>query len=565
MADAVELNQNHLIDREVRGSSTTGGGGAVPLGAFSTGRVRASDHDGLNGQLLVPASPGRDDLNDKVRGRSYSFKTDEASAFANGVVAIPGTVLGGQVKLSAFVGHNWLWLEVKSNAIKVLDQNQFGSAVNNSVIAGGTALWAKQNTYALASIVGMWGETRISDSIDDCDPVGCALDRLKYGTTGLIGTLTAGHVFPLSSAPSGPKLDLRGSISYLRNDGDRFLNEHGDQYKINLSTWVGKAGVTLYGDVALPNNALVRPYLSAYVRQEWGYRNIAEFIEFGSGERTVTNYEQDHTHGGLDAGLTYAIGNMTLSAAMYYELSGDEHTLGSRLGASWKFGGEAAQRESARAAPTSPFSWTGFYFGANAGAGWSSTDMTNLGPEIFFDAPVGASDRLASRGMLGGGQIGYNIQMGTVVVGLEGMWNASKLKDDNSSTFSLNDTWIAEISQLYSITGRLGIVNGNWMPYVKGGFAGARVTSSMTRPADVPFISQATEWHAGWTVGVGTEYAFDRSWTVGVGYDYYSFGSKDVSAVRTGDPAIGGGGIDHWRVNPGYVQSLTARMNFKLN
>jgi hypothetical protein len=38
----------------------------------------------------------------------------------------------------------------------------------------------------------------------------------------------------------------------------------------------------------------------------------------------------------VDAGLTYALGKMTLGAAIYYEGSADERTLGGRLGASWK-------------------------------------------------------------------------------------------------------------------------------------------------------------------------------------------------------------------------------------
>jgi len=559
---AVEQNQNELIDRLVRASGSFAGGGGGVTGAFSTARLRASDHDGFNGQLLVPSNDP--DLNAKNSGRTYSFTTEEASAFANIVVAIPGTVLGGRLNLSAFVGYNWLSLDVRSNAIKVLDQNQSGSARNDALIAGGTALWALNGTYALASIVGAWGENRIVDTIDDCSPAGCETSRLKYGATGFVGSLTAGKVFPLSASPSAPKIDLRGTISYVRNDGNRFQNDHGDEYKVNLSTWVGKAGVTLYGDLALPNNALLRPYLQGYVRQEWGFRNVAEFVEFGSLERTVTNYKQDHTLGGLEGGLTYALDNLTLGASVYYELSGDEHTLGSRLGASWKLGGEATQRNNVDV-PVTPINWTGFYFGANAGAAWSQVEMTNLGPESFF-APIGGSDRFSALGMLGGGQVGYNMQIGSVVIGVEGMWDASRLKDDNSSTFNLNETWIADISQLYSITGRLGLVNGNWMPYIKGGFAGAKVTTSMTaQDVVVPLVSQSTEWHKGWTLGAGIEHSFGQNWTLGVGYDYYTFASKDVSAIRTGDPASGGGAIDHWNANPTSVQAITARMNFKIN
>jgi len=52
--------------------------------------------------------------------------------------------------------------------------------------------------------------------------------------------------------------------------------------------------------------------------------------------------------------------------------------------------------------------------------------------------------------------------------------------------------------------------------------------------------------------------------TVELEYNYYNFASKDVSAIRTGDPADGAGVIDHWAVNPD-IQTITARLNFKFN
>ena len=86
------------------------------------------------------------------------YDTTESSAFANVVVSVPGTVLGGQMKVSGFVGHNEVSLDLKSNALTVLDPNQSGSACNGSIIAGGTVLWSLRNTYALATLVGTWGK-----------------------------------------------------------------------------------------------------------------------------------------------------------------------------------------------------------------------------------------------------------------------------------------------------------------------------------------------------------------------------------------------------------------------
>jgi outer membrane immunogenic protein len=251
---------------------------------------------------------------------------------------------------------------------------------------------------------------------------------------------------------------------------------------------------------------------------------------------------------------------MTVGAALYSELSGDERTIGGRLGASWKLNGDAAQKGGAAPAPQKPSSWTGLYVGANAGFATADVSMTNRGPDEFF-APVGGSDSLSPSGWVGGGQIGYNLQMGTVVVGLEGMWSAPSLNDDHVGKFFEHDHWIVDVSQLYSLTGRLGLaVPGGWLPYVKGGFAGARLTTSMTTPADIPFVSQSKSWHRGWTVGGGLEYMLGPSWTVGLEYDYYSFDSKDATAIRTNDL-----GVDHWTASLDSLQTLTARLSVKLN
>jgi outer membrane immunogenic protein len=85
-----------------------------------------------------------------------------------------------------------------------------------------------------------------------------------------------------------------------------------------------------------------------------------------------------------------------------------------------------------REAPPAPmiqavpvFTWTGFYIGVNAGAGWRDNNQESVfltGPGIpggleggilFF--PNNGNDAV----FVGGGQIGYNLQIGSFVVGVE--------------------------------------------------------------------------------------------------------------------------------------------------
>ena len=123
LIDAVSQNERELIDREVHGTS---GAGTDGVGAFASGRLKTSNHDGLSIRdiVLLPGEP--------PGLKTFAYKTDETSAFANFAIALPGTVLGGKLKFSGFVGHNWLSLHLKSNAVKVLDPNQRGSAENDS-------------------------------------------------------------------------------------------------------------------------------------------------------------------------------------------------------------------------------------------------------------------------------------------------------------------------------------------------------------------------------------------------------------------------------------------------
>src|SRR4051794_4160855 len=60
-----------------------------------------------------------------------------------------------------------------------------------------------------------------------------------------------------------------------------------------------------------------------------------------------------------------------------------------------------------------PFSWTGFYIGGNVGYGWAdaSATVTALG------VTATGTDNL--NGIVGGGQLGYNWQSGSLVWGIE--------------------------------------------------------------------------------------------------------------------------------------------------
>jgi outer membrane immunogenic protein len=68
--------------------------------------------------------------------------------------------------------------------------------------------------------------------------------------------------------------------------------------------------------------------------------------------------------------------------------------------------------------PAPTFSWTGFYVGLNGGYGWDRLSGTG----------TFGSDSITAKGWLGGGQIGYNYQIGQFVVGVEGDFDWANVK-----------------------------------------------------------------------------------------------------------------------------------------
>src|SRR5260370_36353036 len=74
------------------------------------------------------------------------------------------------------------------------------------------------------------------------------------------------------------------------------------------------------------------------------------------------------------------------------------------------------------------YNWTGFYVGATAGAGWSTSDVTlnpvngptpNYRPEDLGPVSALGSQSFKGSNAVFGGKVGYNQQFSTWVVGLE--------------------------------------------------------------------------------------------------------------------------------------------------
>jgi len=218
-------------------------------------------------------------------------------------------------------------------------------------------------------------------------------------------------------------------------------------------------------------------------------------------------------------------------------------------------------------APATILSWTGFYFGANAGGGWANTDWqdnhnsTCVGNGAFNVASCDIPQRLSS--FVGGGQVGARWQTGQWVLGIEGTADfanfSSTIIDPVSAAggaTTLTDT--TKLRGLYTATVQAGIAWDRELWYVKGGWAGSWLTRDtlVNLPGLGTVEGGPVSQHAnGWTIGTGLEYRL-TSWpnfSIGLEYDYIHLNAGNVATCVTTTGTIGsifcGGG-------PGSTQPL---------
>jgi outer membrane immunogenic protein len=208
-----------------------------------------------------------------------------------------------------------------------------------------------------------------------------------------------------------------------------------------------------------------------------------------------------------------------------------------------------------KAPPLAPvFSWTGWYIGANAGYGWGSGTSPVLTPDpgdvLGFGALAAAGGNvfpsLSPKGFIGGGQIGYDWQVNTWVLGLVADFQGADIKASGTGIFSTPAVTIAEsLSEKLNFLGtgrvRLGWAAGNWLFYGSGGVAYGNVESTINvnDPAAGLFVAGSrSETRVGWAAGGGVNYALTPNWIVGVDYLHYDLGHTNVTGLTVPPGAI---------------------------
>jgi outer membrane immunogenic protein len=184
-----------------------------------------------------------------------------------------------------------------------------------------------------------------------------------------------------------------------------------------------------------------------------------------------------------------------------------------------------------RAPVAVPLGWSGFYIGAHAGYGWGDFDR-QTGPDAALPVAHPKPD-----GGFGGFQFGWNSMLTpNWLLGTEADFSFGSIKD-NALDPSGNNVE-GKINAFGTARTRLGYVFDNRsLLYVTGGVAWAHNRVNLSGPAGPETVG---EYHVGWAVGGGWEYAFDPRWSMKIEYLYSDLGKwRERTSFTTNDGTRG--------------------------
>jgi outer membrane immunogenic protein len=167
-----------------------------------------------------------------------------------------------------------------------------------------------------------------------------------------------------------------------------------------------------------------------------------------------------------------------------------------------------------------PFTWTGFYLGGNIGGARATSTLSDNLTNVSLDRD--------QKGFIGGVQIGYNYQVGSLVLGVEWDFDWTSLDASGVVTIpglggalqgSVDTEWIT------TLAGRIGLALDRTLVYVKVGGGWVRSEASVTQLTTGSTLT-ASHTNGGWLVGAGFEYAFAPNWTAKFEYEFLGLADK---------------------------------------
>jgi outer membrane immunogenic protein len=149
------------------------------------------------------------------------------------------------------------------------------------------------------------------------------------------------------------------------------------------------------------------------------------------------------------------------------------------------------------------FTWTGFYVGANAGYGW------NTGSSRYYDPAFGYVGSNKKGGFVGGGQVGYNYQLGMFLIGVETDLQYAAVGNKGASYGNVYYTGNSD-GFFGTVRARLGLAFDRALVYGTGGFAYGDVGGNRSYDPVLGY-HRDNSTNGGWTLGGGMEYAVSNN------------------------------------------------------
>jgi outer membrane immunogenic protein len=167
------------------------------------------------------------------------------------------------------------------------------------------------------------------------------------------------------------------------------------------------------------------------------------------------------------------------------------------------------------------YSWAGFYLGGHAGYSWERDRVREFAAPARFATGFGA--RFSSDTALGGVHAGFNYQIGSVVIGVEGDAEAANARGGFADAVGAGSTrrdWQA------SLRGRFGYAFDRVLVYGTAGAAFSEFEFSYRNGA-TGLAERLKASKTGWTAGLGVAYAFTDAVIAGIEYRYTDYGRFD--------------------------------------
>ncbi|QIG51626.1 porin family protein [Nordella sp. HKS 07] len=202
-----------------------------------------------------------------------------------------------------------------------------------------------------------------------------------------------------------------------------------------------------------------------------------------------------------------------------------------------------------------PYDWTGPYVGLQGGYGWGENDvkpdvdvLTQAPPPVLFSSIFDTDDedvildpsqhgQIGIDGWLGGAHAGYNWEVNSFLVGLEGDIEFADLSGQtdvfltDGATDPIGEAK-KDIDWLGSLRLRLGYAMDRSLIYLTGGLAVGGV--EMKFRSDVLNDESGSDTQWGWTLGGGFEYAFTDELSGSIEYRYTDLGDTKLDIDSPG-------------------------------